>query len=654
MNIGEEFVCWITFKYQADAWDRFEKDATKAKEAVNKTEEAVKKTGDEINKAKHKTKNFMRVLQNTTATMMGFHSVVGLFSMLTKGFINATAQAREFEYALADIKKVRPELDTKQVRKELFEISKLAVGRDIITDIAPALKLSAQTFREPELVYGTLKLAEKMSRVYDTPATDAMDSLAVLYNNFLSNTNMSAQEKLDWLQDKGVQVAYSHHNYGKAQVKDILFALKRGAGVISKTNISTEYATSLITQLLNTGSTAERAGLFFRRLYTRLVKGVDSSTGQRITGMSEAFQKIGLDRQIFKNTMLQSGDDAFRVFFKALVDYHKKTGDAFSVMTPLVGQYPMEEAMKLLSAFEETDDLYAVLKRRKPMKNGKFLPKDYLEVPYETIMDTTEMAMKKAQTMKQQYQIKFGDQSLVIARGYYEAVAGLYKGLGDAIDEIQNKYTEEERKQIIQDMQTFGEAVGKVLGWIHQGIIYAVQALQEIMLLEEEAKDIYDNGFLDRLGRKSREADKKFYMANYNDYMLMKEGLRKKDYDLIEKMQDIENRSSWTRKIKGKDFLKDDDVLDLKEKYFDEQNALRIAEGKEKGKQSSLNNSPYGTQLKPFDNINYLQNTTNSNSNKNINVVINQENNFAEANRDTASFASQDILNILYSQLKSG
>ena len=638
MNIGEEFLCWITFKYQADAWERFEKDA--------------KKAGDAVDRTQHKTSNFMRVLQNTTATMLGFHSAVGMFKMLTTGFINATKQAREFEYAVADIKKVRPDLDTKQIRKELFEISQVAVGKDITSDLAPAYKLAAQTFHEKDMIAGSLKLAEKMSLAYDTTASEAIDSLAVLYNNFLSNTTMSSQEKLDWLQDKGVKIAYSHHNYGKAQVKDILFALKRSAGVLATTNTTPEYAISLITQLLNTGSTAERSGLFFRRLYTRLVKGVDPSTGQRITGINEAFKKIGLDRQIFKNTMLKSGDEAFRVFFKALVDYHKKTGDAYSVMVPLVGQYPMEESMKLMKAFEEHEKLYAVLQRRKPMANGKYLPSDYIDAAYDIIMDTTEKSMQKSQTMKQQFQIKFGDQSLVITRGYYEAVSGLYKGLGDAIDEIQKEYTEDERKEIIQTMKDFGESMGKIFGMIHKIVVYAARGIKYVA---DQLDDTYKYGVMDNTARDTRVKDKQFYIKNYKDYMLMKEGKKDKDYNLIEKMQDLENRASWTRKIQGRDWLYSEDIWNLRKNYLNEQNALRIAQENAKGKQSFFDNPLYGPQLKPFDGIGYMQNTTNnSNSNKNISVVINQDNNFNSANQQSASVASQEILNILYAQLKSG
>jgi len=638
MIIGEEFLCWITFKYQADAWERFEKDA--------------KKAGDAVERTQHKTSNFMRVLQNTTATMLGFHSAVGMFKMLITGFINATKQAREFEYAVADIKKVRPDLDTKQIRKELFEISKVAVGKDITSDLAPALKLAAQTFHEKDMIAGSVKLAEKMSIAYDTTASEAIDSLAVLHNNFLENTNMTAQEKLDWLQDQGIKIAYSHHTHGKAQVKDILFALKRASGILSTTNTTPDYATSIITQILNTGTTAERAGLLFRRLYTRIDKGVDEDTGRRITGMGKAFEKIGLDRQIFKNTMLKSGDEAFRVFFKALSNYRKKTGEIMSVANPLIGQYAMEETMKVVRDLDEIEDLYAKFQRRKPIKNGQYLPSDYIDAAYNIIMDTTEKSMQKSQTMKQQFQIKFGDQSLLITRGYYEAVAGLYKGLGDAIDEIQKEYTEDERKEIIQEMRNFGESIGQIFGMIQKIVFSVAKGIKDVA---EELDDTFNYDVMDNLARGTREQDKQFYIKNYKDYMLMKEGKKDKDYNLIEKMQDLENRASWTRKIQGRDWLYTEDIWNLRKNYLNKQNALRIAQENAKGKQSFFDNQLYGPQLKPFDGIDYMQNTTNnSNSNKNINVVINQNNNFNGANQQSASVASQEILNILYSQLKSG
>lgn len=437
MDLGD-YVAYVIFKFD-------ESGVKKAKQGLKE----VDKEASELEK----------ILGKVFKAFTAGHAVVSTMNYIKKGFLEATAEARKFEFALLDIKKVHPEVDLSTARQDIINLGKVAPGKSLTDDLAPAYKRAIQVLGDQSRMAGFMSLVEKQSVAYDMSAEETAKYLGILDANFnKNNKNLTGEQKNNFLANLGNKMAYGHHNYGNALVPDIMFALQKASGIVSTSKSSPDFALSVITNLLNTGTRAEASGLFFRRLYSRIVKGVDLETGKRITGMSAAFEKLGLDKQTMQNTLRVNGDNAFLTLFSAMAKRQRSHGDLAAIAVPFAGQYVIEDMLKIVRDFDNVMKLYNVFTGKIKDASGKLLTENYVENAYNTIMRSTEKLKQASETSKEIAQINIGEEFLPLIRGFYELKKSFYEGLGENF----KAPTKEEMDSLIE----FANIAGKVLSAI--------------------------------------------------------------------------------------------------------------------------------------------------------------------------------------------
>lgn len=564
MDLGD-YVAYIIFKYDDSG--------------VKKAKEGIK----EVNKeASGLEKTFGKVFKAFTAG----HLIASAMKMIKKGFVEATTEARKFEFALLDIKKVHPEVDLVKARQDIINLGKVAPGKSLTDDLAPAYKRAIQVLGDQSRLGGFMSMVEKQSVAYDMSAEQTAKQLGILNANFLGHRNdLTGEEKNNFLKDLGNKMAYGHHNYGNALVPDIMFALSKASGIVSTANSSPDFALSVITNLLNTGTRAEASGLFFRRLYSRIVKGVDLETGKRITGMSEAFNKLNLDKQWMQNTMKVNGDYAFLTLFSAMAKRQQEHGDLASLAVPFAGQYVIEDLLKIVRDFDNVMKLYNIFTGEIKDASGKLLTEDYYEKAYNTIMQSTEKLKQASETAKEIAMINIGEQFNPFVRGFYELKRSFYEGLGE-------NFTPPSKGEM-DALMGFANFLGKFFAIIGNILLKIPTKLVQSFTIN------------------TNEEAMKGYINN-----------------------NIENSQKFADKMV---------------KFFSPATH----------KNTPFVNDIQESQLEPVNNFNSfldrIQNnniTNNAGGVKNVNVNINQSNEFSSANSENMTQITNELLNTLATQIK--
>lgn len=395
MNVGDSFITYLVFQYADEGMKRYQRDMERAGKIVNEHD--------------RKVGGLIHGIRGISGALFGIHSGLAVVHKIADGFKYATKQAIGFEYALMDIKKVKPDIDLEQVREDLFEISKYAPGKDVIKDLAPAYKLAVQELHDQEAVKPFMKMVERLSIAYDLTAEKTAEQLGKVYQNLKEdNRDLSITELLQKVERIAGEMAYLHHTHGNASVEQIMYALERGIGTVRATGMSPEFALSLITQMINTGTQAETAGMMFKRLNARIQKGADyDENGKKhrinVPQMQRAFRDIGLSMTTMRKLLSANPDRAYTYFFKKLYDYNQKYGRAelMRVLTPIAGQYIISDLAKVIL------DLPSIMEYYKDIKNKDYTY--YSNEAYKTIMQTTTKRLQDVSTTWQRVAIEFGE-----------------------------------------------------------------------------------------------------------------------------------------------------------------------------------------------------------------------------------------------------
>jgi len=466
MDLGD-YVAYIFFKYD-------ESGVKKAKQGLKEVDK----------EASDLEKTLGKVFKAFTAG----HVAVSTMNYIKKGFVEATAEARKFEFALLDIKKVHPEINLSVARKEIMEVAKVAPGKNISDDITMAYKRAIQEFNDPKMISDVLKMSEKQSIAYDMSVDKTLKTLGILDTNFMKNKqNATVDERLSFLHNVGNKVAFSHHNFGNASVEDILFALQKGSGILTTSGQTEDLGIAVTTLLINSGARAEQAGNVFKRFYNRLTKGVDEQ-GRRITGSDRFFEAIGINKKDLENTMKVNGDDAFLTVLSAMNKYlnrfeegqkayqKQKSGGQLTelekeqlkffrqnttlnkILTPFAGMYVVEDIAKLARDYKNLQKLYNVMRGVSDNYDGRKFHDKYYENAYNIKMASTQKMMEASDTAKQIAYINIGEEFLPMMRGFYALKKSFYEGLGENF----KTPTKEEMDSLIE----FANMTGKVLSTI--------------------------------------------------------------------------------------------------------------------------------------------------------------------------------------------
>ena len=660
----DAFVATILFKYERGAWDNFYQDTERA--------------GRSISNVDRRVSGLRGALTGITKTFLMFRTLTRMGHLFSEGFVKATKEARNFEYALLDIKKVAPHIDLKQAKKEILEVAKYAPGKDIAKDIAPAYKRAVQELNDQSRVHGFMKMTEMASRAYDMSAEETAQHLGVINANYLRDRHdLSGDEKNEALWTVANKIAYSHHTHGNASVQQIIKAFSQASGILSTNKISDDFAIAVITNLINSGTRPEQAAKLFRQLVARITYFTDPVKGNRSAGIREAFEKLGLDKQAFTNTMRKSGDEGLSVLFKAIQDYMKKTGDIKGVVFPIVGQYPMEQAMKWERDYGHVMKLYNQLRGKEQIDGGGYLTNEYIPNAYNTIMQSVEMQKQQAQTSMQKGWIKFGEGLLPIAMSYHTAM----KQLGEAIasedwTEIGN--TAEEHLRQTEYVRGAFVKLGvcvvkllKLLAIIWESFLEAIDLLLRMpSITMDKIKEIKKNDL-------TVEKYKKSLMTYYDPDAGQEE--KRKARRFIRRFKNIkfrggigEGKETDEEFERRKEYLASGDAAEEEEqaklfyvakkgstksfgsiemnKHY--KNAFEYANA---ARQNELLTSGehYMNNLITNNNADYANYYTDTQAPKNINVNINQNNQFNNTDSDVSTKIANEALDILANEIKN-
>ena len=660
----DAFVATILFKYERGAWDSFYQDTERA--------------GRSISNVDRRVSGLRGALTGITKTFLMFRTLARMGHLFAEGFVKATKEARNFEYALLDIKKVAPHIDLKQAKKEILEVAKYAPGKDIAKDIAPAYKRAVQELNDQSRVFGFMKMTEKASVAYDMSAEETAQQLGVINANYLRDRHdLSGDEKNAALWTVANKIAYSHHTHGNASVQQIMKAFSQASGILSTNKISDDFAIAVITNLINSGTRPEQAAKLFRQLVARITYFTDPVKGNRSAGIREAFEKLGLDKQAFTNTMRKSGDEGLSVLFKAMQDYMKKTGDIKGVVFPIVGQYPMEQAMKWERDYGHVMKLYNQLRGKEQIDGGGYLTNEYIDKGYNTLMQSAEKQKQRAQTMMQQAWIKIGEGMLPVAQSFYKAMADLGEVVASqdwgAVASVVEEHLEN-TKYIRATLIKLGET----LVWLCKGLFLffenAMEAINTLMKIPFDVSDKIKNFMKNDL---TVENYKKALMEYYNPDLNW--GERQNAYRFIKRFKSTRSKAGFGEGQetdlefgRRKEYLASGAAAEEEEqaklfyvakkgstKSFGSiemnkpfQNTFEYANA---ARQNELLTSGehYMNNLITNNNADYANYYTDTQAPKNINVNINQNNQFNNTDSDVSTKIANETLNILANEIKN-
>lgn len=660
----DAFVATILFKYERGAWDSFYQDTERA--------------GRSISNVDRRVSGLRGALTGITKTFLMFRTLTRMGHLFSEGFVKATKEARNFEYALLDIKKVAPHIDLKQAKKEILEVAKYAPGRDIAKDIAPAYKRAVQELNDQSRIHGFMKMTEMASRAYDMTAEETAQKLGIINANYLRDRHdLSGDEKNKALWSVANKIAYAHHTHGNAMVPDILRSFADASGILSTNKISDDFAIAVLTNLINAGSRPETASKLFRRLIARLVKFTDPVKGNRSAGIDESFAKLGLDRKTFANTMRQNGDQGLMVFFKSLQDYYSKTGDIKGIVTPIIGQYAMEEGLKATRDFGHITKLYKQLQGKEQIDGGGYLTNEYIPNAYNTIMQSVEMQKQRAQTSLQQARIKVGEGMLPVVQSFYTAL----KDLGEAVASqdwgplaSNAEYHLENTKYVRAAFVKLGTGLVTLCKGIFFFYESAVEAINTLMKIPFDIGDKIKNFMKNDL---TVENYKKALMTYHNPDLSW--GEKQNAYRFIRRFKMTRSKAGFGE---GQET---DEEFERRKEYLasgaaaEEEEQAKLFYVAKKGSTKSFGsiemNKPYQNafehanaahqnelltsgehftnNLITNNNADYANHYINTQAPKNINVNINQNNQFNNTDSDVSTKIANETLNILANEIKN-
>lgn len=328
-----------------------------------------------VENVKKSLKGYKDTLKSTLSQPITFAEVAqtAMKALPLYGLTKAVGVAKDFEYVMKNIEKVRPDLkaqDFQSIKNDVLEMSqKLPKSA---TEIGRAYQQIIQDQRiAKHEIKDFLLVAEQAGVAFDMDIPTTTKQLQDIRGNFkLNNTE---------LKSFGDAIAYTHHHLGRALVPDILNTTSALAGLAVQNKVSKEGVIAFSAAILNSGIDASRTQNALKTLIVNT-----GMLGNVLSPKKMGFLKSsGIDVKHFSDLIKKDATGGIVALLEAI----KKSPESKKALLGLVGREYVDVISGLVNNLEDAKHVI------KDLAGDKHIGE--MAHAYKTISQTFEVQSKR-------------------------------------------------------------------------------------------------------------------------------------------------------------------------------------------------------------------------------------------------------------------